>query len=533
MIQEQQTERKKLDEWMESPEYQAKVGQRLTIHSACEESNESKVLAMTACRQDIFFFFENFLWTYDPREGMEPNHFPFILFDFQKDYISWLVARIKGQEDGLVEKSRDMGVTWVTMGMVYYSWLFEDIFTGTVGSRKEDFVDDKTIKSLFGVLDYFLTTTPTWMLPPGFTLNKHRSHMRLYNPMNQNIVMGESANKNFARGSRNTVIIYDEFAYFPDAEEAWLAGGDATRTRIAISTPAGENKFKRLRFSKKLPIKTLHWKLHPLKDEAWYEKEKGRRTEEEIARELDISYDLSVRGRVYPEWMYVAFQSFTYNEELPLYISMDFGLTDNTAIIWWQVDLAQDKVYILDCYTNHGKTISFYIPFFTGRVNADEEYMYSKKDLAVIRSHEGWKRAVFYGDPAGTSRNQVTNTSVIGELRKYKIHVVTNTKATEFEVRRTQTKLLLRKVVCNDNERTQYLSECIKNAKYPEQRDGNVISKSPVHNFTSHYRTAIEYFAVNYEWMGRGVRVMDTIVGQRKSDKKDLSTSQRLSSVTY
>ena len=197
MIQTQETERTKLDSWMHSPEYLEKAGKRLEIQSACSESDESKILAMTACRQDIYFFFENFLWTVDPREGMEPNHFPFILFDYQKDYIAWLLERIKAQEDGLVEKSRDMGVTWVTMGVVYWAWLFEDIFTGTIGSRKEDFVDDKTIKSLFGIMDYFLITTPTWMLPPGFTLNRHRSHMRLYNPSNQNILMGESANKNF------------------------------------------------------------------------------------------------------------------------------------------------------------------------------------------------------------------------------------------------------------------------------------------------------------------------------------------------
>ena len=526
MIQTQETERTKLDSWMHSLEYLEKAGKRLEIQSACSESDESKILAMTACRQDIYFFFENFLWTVDPREGMEPNHFPFILFDYQKDYIAWLLERIKAQEDGLVEKSRDMGVTWVTMGVVYWAWLFEDIFTGTIGSRKEDFVDDKTIKSLFGIMDYFLITTPTWMLPPGFTLNRHRSHMRLYNPSNQNILMGESANKNFGRGSRNTIVIYDEFAFWEYAEDAWLAGGDATKTRIAISTPCGDNKFKRLRFSRKVPVKTLHWKSHPFKDDAWYEKERARRTDEEVARELDISYDMSVRGRVYEEWMHVPFQVFKYNEELPLFCSWDFGGTDDTAIIWWQIDFETGKIYILDCYWNHGKTIGFYVPFITGKLTVEEEYAYSKKDRAVIEAHKDWKKAVHYGDPAGRSRNQVTNTSVLQELKKYKIHVLTNTKANEWEIRKTHTKLLLRNVVCNDNQRTQYLSECMKNAKYPEQRDGTVISRKPIHDWTSHFRTAVEFFAVNYEHTGRGTRTRDTIVGKAKEVR-------RLASATY
>lgn len=42
-----------------------------------------------------------------------------------------------------------------------------------------------------------------------------------------------------------------------------------------------------------IDVLTLHWSLHPDKDEAWYEREKTRRTEDEIAVELDIKYVVS------------------------------------------------------------------------------------------------------------------------------------------------------------------------------------------------------------------------------------------------
>lgn len=43
----------------------------------------------------------------------------------------------------------------------------------------------------------------------------------------------------------------------------------------------------------------LHWRLHPLKNDEWYNHEKRRMTEDELARELDINYNLSVMGAVF------------------------------------------------------------------------------------------------------------------------------------------------------------------------------------------------------------------------------------------
>jgi len=90
--------------------------------------------------------------TFDPRNveiGL-PATVPFLLFPKQAEFITWLRDRWLGREDGLAEKSRDMGVSWLCVAFAAWMWLFH---TGTVigfGSRKEEYVDDlNDPKSLF------------------------------------------------------------------------------------------------------------------------------------------------------------------------------------------------------------------------------------------------------------------------------------------------------------------------------------------------------------------------------------------------
>jgi len=83
---------------------------------------------------------------------------------------------------------------------------------------------------------------------------------------------------------------------------------------------------------------TLHWALHPEKDQVWYENECKRRTEDAVARELDINYALSVSGKVFnpfKEHRHVT-NSFAYNPSKPIYRIWDFGRTN--ATLYAQID---------------------------------------------------------------------------------------------------------------------------------------------------------------------------------------------------
>lgn len=65
-------------------------------------------------------FINHWGMTYDPRNaGTElPTKIPFILFQRQEEIIDFLLKLKSAQEDGMLEKARDYGATWLA---VYYS----------------------------------------------------------------------------------------------------------------------------------------------------------------------------------------------------------------------------------------------------------------------------------------------------------------------------------------------------------------------------------------------------------------------------
>jgi len=500
---EHERRKAKLAEYQNSPEYRRKLFERLKIQDACNRSAEAKIYALAACKKDPVFFINNFCWT--PNDKYDQYHFPFILFPFQEDYVNWLVDHVRNGRDGLVEKSREMGATWVTMTVFYWMWLFDDNFNGLIGSYKEALVDDKTKDSLFGMLDYNLKTTPKWMLPRKFNFKNHRTSLKLTNPENQNILKGDTMNRAFGRGPRKTVVFMDEGAHWEYFQDAWTSSGDTTNCRITASTPYGYNAYAQLRDSG-IDVMTLHWRLHPLKDDEWYNYERSRRTEEEVAQELDISYVKSQVGRVYPEWDLVEFGDYPFDPELPLFCSWDFGKSDDTAMIWWQRP-REGKIRVIDVYWNNGKTIDFYIPFVTGVIPSDG-YKYTNRDLELIESHKYWPTGTHFGDPAGRFGNQVVNQTVIGVLRDAGIYVNFREDWKYFNKRRDAAKLLMRdNLVVNDNSRTRYLKVCMINSRYPEvTRQGMRVTNSkdlkPVHDQYSHLRSSFEYGALGL--MGAG-----------------------------
>lgn len=505
-------ERRKLQfkEYLLSPDYQEKLMLRLKLNSAGEESAKARSYLWHLCErpdnpvEGCIFFIENFGWTFDPRPEHAPHHLPMILFDYQKRSIRWLVEHILNGRDGLVEKSRDMGATWVFFIWVsIWFWLFRDGVNILVGSYKEALVDDRSQDSLFGKIDYCLESLPLWMMPKGFNPDKHRNKLKLMNPANGNQITGDTMNPLFGRGSRKTVILFDELGFWDYAKDAWEGCSDATSCKIANSTPQGYNFFSMLRESG-MDVITLRWPEHPLKDQQWYDFECQRRSPEEVAQELDISYSKSREGRVYPEWSEenVTKGIFPYDESRPLYVAWDFGKTDDTAIIWAQPD-NDGSLRFIDTYRNTGKNIDFYVPFVTG-VIPSESYAYSKEDLAIIAMHKEWRPGTHFGDPAGRFVNPVVDTSVLDVLRNYGIVINFKERWKYHTTRKTATKrMLMDGINLNDNgDRTKYFDACIINASYPKSRvEGMEQFKTdkPKHDSTSHYRSAMEYLALGLE----------------------------------
>lgn len=459
-----------------------------------------------ACEEDILYWFNVFAWTYDPRKDGAACHIPFITYDFQDDYILDVLRRIRSGEDLIVEKSRDMGATWCIIGVFVWLWLFDPSFQGLMGSRKEQDVDNYNWSSLFGKVDYILDRLPEWMLG-GFNKKKHRSHLKVKNPRNGNLIAGETANRDFSRSGRWTAILLDEFAFWDWGHTVWKATADSTRSRITISTSNGMgNKYYEIVRgidSGKLNIAKyrLHWKLHPEKTEEWYRKECERRSPIEIAQELDISYENSVRGKMYDHFSYEnnVFSGIDYNPSLPLYCAWDFGFRDPTAIIWLQKDPETNRVYIIDYYEKANKDIEFFVPFITGEIPIGSHHKYDEREMGKIRLHEKWDRPRKHmGDPTGGNTEQTSGKSVKKILAEHGIYVTTNYKKFKIVARYDDTYKLIRRLAVSD-ECTEF-NDAITNARWnlPEDEMGALPkAQEPIHDWTSHARTALEYFAVN------------------------------------
>lgn len=76
-------------------------------------------------------------------------------------------------------------------------------------------------------------------------------------------------------------------------------------------------------------IISLLWHDHPEMTVDWYEHEKGRLPEDELAREIDINYSKSARGIVYKEFKdaHILRGKFTPNHNLRVIRFLDYGKT--------------------------------------------------------------------------------------------------------------------------------------------------------------------------------------------------------------
>lgn len=241
--------------------------------------------------------------TSDPRnvERGLPALLPFLLFPRQEEWVQWFLDRWKNREPGLTDKSRELGLSWLTVCTAATICLFNEGVIAGFGSRKEEYVDKKgDPKSLLWKARQFISH-----LPPEFrgswSERKHSPYMRIEFPDTQSVIAGESGD-GIGRGARTSFYFVDESAWIPRAETLDASLSQTTNCRIDISTPRGmNNPFARKRFGNKISVFTLHWRDDPRKDDAWYEKMCHDLDDPVvIAQEIDLDYAASIEGILIP-----------------------------------------------------------------------------------------------------------------------------------------------------------------------------------------------------------------------------------------
>lgn len=334
----------------------------------------------------------------------------FRIFDHQRDtgtsWIDWGYLRETGRlrfNDLLVEKSRQMGETWILAWLVLWAVAFHTprlLVQHLRQAKVDDGGERSTVASFFGKVRFL------WLHTNWEAAGLERPRLR-FNPfaggrdaMIRNddrpgaLVTGSGQSDDPGRGDTLDGYIGDEFAHIERTEKVHESVSRSCPSgKVYNSTPHGQsNAFYRLRRDRPAgwTVKRYHWSHHPTygagahtagDDEAcemcratrrgvkwpggghrypgkitsaWYEAAVADMTDEQVARQLDIDYVGSLEARVWPEWQpetHIADRRL-FDPALPVVTGWDFGWSDYTSIVICQD--APDSIRVVgELETNH------------------------------------------------------------------------------------------------------------------------------------------------------------------------------------
>lgn len=292
-----------------NPDYAEVFAQRAAFLSRIRAEPDKLTRLKEYYRDHPADFISDWGMTFDPRNAERglPAWIPFILFPRQREWIDWVIDHWQRQKPGLTEKTRDMGMSWVSVGLACSLCLFRDGLNIGFGSRKEEYVDRiGSPKALFVRARQFMGYLPK-EFQGGFDAKRDAPFMRLVIPETGSTLSGE-AGDNIGRGDRASMYFVDESAHLerPQLVEASLS--QTTNCRIDISSANGmANPFAQKRYSGKIDVFTFHWRDDPRKDDAWYAKQVEELDPVTVAQEIDINYSASVEGVLIPSaWVQAA-----------------------------------------------------------------------------------------------------------------------------------------------------------------------------------------------------------------------------------
>ncbi|MEN6534487.1 MAG: hypothetical protein ABFD89_12540 [Bryobacteraceae bacterium] len=216
------------------------------LHKA-EKDSVLQADLKAAIAESPLFFLNSFVWTLHEQEvstetwGNVPARValhPWICFERQDELVEFLLGCFTKGHDGLVDKSRDMGCSWICAAFIHWLWLTRPNTQLRELSRVEDLVDSPISKSLFFKHDALNAYLPDWLRPPGVLVRgrENRTSMRIHNALNGSTIAGESTNSSAFSGDRAALILLDEFAKCANGESIKRSTAAVCPCRIVNST---------------------------------------------------------------------------------------------------------------------------------------------------------------------------------------------------------------------------------------------------------------------------------------------------------
>lgn len=434
-----------------------KLAERAYIVKRADEDPVYREKVLVLCERDPAWFIDSFGWTYDDRSGVVE---PIVLYPFQVEkfvlpYVEMRKTTGRKRWTRVGNKSRGIGATWICLALRAQSFLFLDNWSVLLGAPKLEEVDDggqaATHESLFGKLRFFLGRLPRWMrerlLGPLFNREEWNKRYLMRNPMKPlNHVSGSQFAGMFGRGERYSEVFGDEIAWSEEMEAADTSLKQTTNRFEGVSTPQGKHTFHYQLFSGALAgvqTYTAHWSEHPDLDPDWYNEQREHMTDEQVAQELDCSFEASAGGRVLHETHLDTHFTLDEHEDpktgvlvgayepgLPVHVIIDPGIADALAVVWGQWDEGRKEGRVIDFAHVENRTIDWVAPLILGRVPSATHrgqpwpHDYTPVEHEIIERHRRWRAPeIVFGDHYGTARSLSTGLSAYDELAQYGIFV--------------------------------------------------------------------------------------------------------------
>lgn len=353
----------------------------------------------------------------------------------------------------VIEKSRQIGATWCLAAVC--SWLLHHHRVRGLyrHQREADVIDTAwSVDSFLGKVRFVCERLDGY---PALDYRPASAGVAMIiHPSTGATLRGECKRDDTGRGQTLDFAIVDEAAHIEHAEAVHASLDDACPTgKVYVSTPRGEGSMH-ARLADSPPAGwqylRLHWSAHPVYGEGahiageqegcelcegnrrglawsptapvahrypgrltspWYERAIASKTDEQVARELDIDRAGALSGRVYPELqadLHVVREGIAYDPELRLELGFDFGL-DVTAVVVCQD--APEELRVIGLYET-GDLI--------GRAATPErvssglvEHLASLGVPERLLTRSSRRAIACYGDPAAFGRSLSTGRPLV------------------------------------------------------------------------------------------------------------------------
>lgn len=207
------------------------------------------------------------------------------------------------------------------------------------------------------------------------------------------------------------------------------------------------------------------------------ERDEGKE-EPTIQQEYYCSFSKGLMGAYYQELIDKMHQSgritdVPWNPNEPVYCSFDLGMTDSTAIIWYQY--CGRQVHFIDAEEHSNKSIQFY-----AKLLLDKPYVYGgyffPHDLAVKELG------------TGVSRDEV--------FRNYGIEpYILPRKSIQGGIENARSLLMSKAWI--DKDKCKTLIKCLEHYHREYDSKNKVLRDKPKHDFSSHFADSFRYAAMS------------------------------------